>query len=152
MDADRIATLIRRFSVPDSRRGVLGIGLGSAIALLASPSSRAKKPKNRCKRTCGPCEKCRKGKCKTTFAGREACGGKCLPLCPSSPDLALVRNPLTCECCVANGDHGLLSVCLGDLCCSSICTIESCIGIEQGDVCAFDAQCESGSCVLGECA
>jgi hypothetical protein len=152
VDAERFGALIRRVTNSRSRRAILGIGFTHLLALLGTPSSVAKKRKKKCKKKCGPCEKRTKGKCRNTASGKEACGGKCVPACLTSPELVVVRNPLTCECCVANGQQVPSGVCLAELCCSGPCSSLACVGIEQGGVCAFDAQCESGSCVLGECA
>ncbi len=151
MDADRFDALVRGGIVAGSRRAILGVGLTSILFILTAPSSEAKARKKKCKK-CGPCEKCKKGKCRNIASGKQACGGKCVPACLTSPELIVVRNPLTCECCVANGQQVPLGVCLAELCCSGPCSSLACVGIEQGGVCAFDAQCESGTCTLGACA
>jgi hypothetical protein len=151
MDAERFEAQVRRIAISGSRRVILGIGLTLPLALLSVPSSKAKKRKKKCKKKCGPCEKCKQGKCKRVPPGSEACGGKCVPACLSTPELATERDPLTCDCCISNGQS--LEVCLIlTPCCSEMCSSGTCVGIEQGNVCAFDAQCESGICVLGECA
>ena len=153
MDADRFDARARLVTVSPSRRHILGFGLSFTVATLVAPGSEAKNRKKKCKKTCGPCKKCRKGKCRNTSSSKEACGGKCLPLCVSSPELATERNPLTCECCVSNGQSPGGNICLITVpCCSQKCDAGTCVPLEQGEACDFDAQCESGSCVLGECA
>jgi hypothetical protein len=153
MDAERFGAAIRRVTISGSRRVVLGIGLTHLLSLLGTRSSQARKRKKKCKKKCGPCEKCKKGKCKNTASGKEACGGKCVPACLSTPDLVAIRNPLTCGCCVPNGQSLGGNFCPAiDLCCSARCSSGVCIALDQGEACDFDAQCASEDCENGECA
>jgi hypothetical protein len=152
MDAGHFDALVRLVTVSSPRRAVLGAGLTFALAMLGAPDSEAKKRKKKCKSKCGPCEKCRQGRCKKIASGKEACGGKCLPLCSSTLELEVERNPLDCECCVANGQSfGTVCPVLAP-CCSGQCSAGTCVALEQGEPCDFDAQCESRNCDNGECA
>lgn len=153
METSRFDSLFRLVAMSASRRGAVGIGLSLTLAVLGSSESGAKKRKKQCKKKCDPCEKCRRGKCKSSSPGKEACGGECLPVCPSSPELVTERNPLTCDCCAANGQSPGGNICLISApCCSESCSSGTCIALEQGAACDFDAQCESRDCASGECA
>jgi hypothetical protein len=153
MDASHFDALVRLVTVSSPRRAVLRAGLTLTLVMFSARDSEAKKRKKKCTKKCGPCEKCKKGKCKNTASGKEPCGGNCVERCPSGPPLATERNPLTCDCCVSNGQSLGGNFCLTFApCCSAKCSSGTCVALEQGEACDFDAQCESRNCDNGECA
>ena len=101
-----------------------------------------------CGSTCGECaggQVCTGGLCACS-QGQELCGGQCRNACVS----ALVRNPVTCECCVPIG----LGCGFGADCCTgaAACTAGICRGGDEGDSCQFDAQCQQPlTCQIGRC-
>lgn len=101
MDAavfDRLTRIMWRIDMP-SRRGLLGLAAGSllgAAGLVHEAAGKRKKKKctKKIKKTCGPCRKCKKGKCKPKPNGPTCINGKvcftnsegvCVPctVCPS---------------------------------------------------------------------
>src|SRR5215217_1712982 len=107
-----------------TRRGITrllgGLALGGPLTLLGLGEAEAK-----CKKSCGPCKRCKKGKCKpkpagTACAGGTCQGGSCVLAACISQDPALVcaagcgvkadncGRAVTCPCqggqkCLANG-------------------------------------------------
>jgi hypothetical protein len=80
---------------------------------------------------------------------------RCREACPEGQ----FRNPITCDCCNANGT---LALCLDDvsLCCSGRCQIPNapgespvCVGVFFRQPCDFNEQCADGICsgTNGEC-
>src|SRR5215207_1857345 len=84
MDADRFDALSRSLTDARSRRGALASLLGATLGLVGLDRTEAKK-------TCPPCKKRKKGKCKKNKPDGTACpggtcrGGVCQPLVNSSP-------------------------------------------------------------------
>jgi hypothetical protein len=76
-----------------TRRAMLGLGAGGLLAALGLEGGWARKTKKKCKKKCGPCQKCKKGKCKPVAAGTSCGAGKQ---------------------CFANGSCKACDVCLGD--------------------------------------
>lgn len=160
MDGNRFDAFAKSISSTASRRRSLGALLGGGIAVfgLAKPDEAWSAKSGKCRETCGPCEACRKGKCKRKNGRKRCKPGTCellpgLSECPAGQ----VRNPTTCGCCQANGqtcEQGGGNP--GNLCCSGGCfdigerTI--CRGLPAGRRCEFGAQCQSGVCSSqGEC-
>lgn len=75
MDADRFDTLTRSFLRAGTRRWVIATAL-SAGFLATVDTARAGKRK-RCKRSCGECGRCRKGKCRPKPNGAVCSIGNC---------------------------------------------------------------------------
>src|SRR5215213_248587 len=83
-----------------TRRGMTrllgGLALGGPLALLGLREAEAK-----CKKKCGPCKRCKKGKCKpkpagTACAGGTCQGGACLPATATPPPPAPPTGPGNC--------------------------------------------------------
>jgi hypothetical protein len=91
MHADRFDALARFLTPVGSRRAALTVVLGGALATLGLDTTEARK--NRKKKSCPPCKKRKKGKCKkklpdgTACAGGSCQGGRCLaaPCVPQDP-------------------------------------------------------------------
>lgn len=134
MDTGRFDDFARALIAP-SRRTVLGLtvgGLFSSLGLTAAPAKK-RKNKKKCKKQCGPCQSCKKGKCKpkpddSACQGTGRClKGQCnpLPICVQ----ALQECPpvgSTVDCCsgeCANPPPPLLPACAfsgpGGLCVES---------------------------------
>jgi hypothetical protein len=80
MENDAFDSLTRSFTASHSdsmtRRGITrllgGLALGGPLAVLGWAEVEAK-----CKKKCGPCKRCKKGKCKPKPAGTACTGGTC---------------------------------------------------------------------------
>src|SRR5215213_4723115 len=80
MDTDAFTTLTRSLSSTQPRsttrrrltRLLGGLALGGPLALLGLSQAEAT-----CKKKCGPCKRCKKGKCKPKPAGTACTGGTC---------------------------------------------------------------------------
>jgi hypothetical protein len=112
VDVDQFDHLSRVVAQSSSRRAALGTV--AALGLAAAPVAARKKPKNGCKRGCGPCQVCRKnGKkkmCVTAPDGTLCTGGACQAgsCCQSScAGLGNVCGP------VSNGCGGTLTCTCG---------------------------------------
>ena len=84
---------------------------------------------------------CRDGVC--TCEGN-TCGGVCRAACAPVRE---TRHPVTCACCVKNGEDPPCSGC--GCCWSGVCNEPDevvCVGRGAGSDCTFDAQCASGDC------
>lgn len=71
MDHNRIDRMVRSLGLLAPRRAALGLGAVSLLGALGLDDSEAKKGKHKktCKKKCGPCANCKKGKCKPVAAG-----------------------------------------------------------------------------------
>lgn len=181
MDAQRFAAVVRSLAETPARRRVLHLLAGSTLGLLAGetwPAAARKKrgkgkkgsspggrrcPQPPCAPDCkgkvcgddgcgGDCGTCgggtrRDGICDCTNGNKELCGGVCRAACPPGR----LRNPLTCGCCIANGEPSGSALCSlpgGNECCSQICDpsgTNDCLG--SNGTCQFDAQCASSVCL-----
>jgi hypothetical protein len=151
MDATRFDTLIRSLTDGSSRRAALGVGLGGVLAALGLGESEAKKKRRRkkkCKRTCGPCQRCKKGKCRPKPAGIPCGdGGECLAngSCALSctMDDECDRLPSGCGCSPASAEG--VSHCYGH--------VNSCDEIpkkcESTAECPLGRVCQPTGCVGG---
>lgn len=92
---------------------------------------------------------CASGNCQDGVCTCEGnmCNGICRAAC-SAP--RSVRNPVSCECCVTNGQESLCGGNSCACCCSGQCggQVRVCVGFAFGMGCAFNAQCASGNCQL----
>jgi hypothetical protein len=79
MDVHRFDTLVRTFSTQGSRRRLFGLlgstALGGVLATSIADDADAKKKK--CKKKCGECQRCKKGKCKPKANGILCSTGFC---------------------------------------------------------------------------
>jgi hypothetical protein len=119
MDDRRFDSFVKALSSAGSRRGVLGIFGASALGLGAfvRPGlSAAKKRNKKCKKKCGPCKKCKKGKCKPKPDGTD-CGGT--KVCQSGACMCPT------ECC-ADADCGGLRECVANGSCAVLCADIDC--------------------------
>ena len=139
-----------------SRRGIIrflgGLTLGGPLALMASVDAGAK-----CKKSCGPCKRCKKGKCKPKPVGTACAGGTCQGGSCVAPQSASPSAP-TCTDGIRNGSET-------DVDCGGTCPrcadFKSCASRDdcrralcQGDVCrvcdpAITNQC--GQDTVGPC-
>jgi hypothetical protein len=80
MDADRFDALARILTTAGSRRA-LTFALGGFLALLVleRPDDTTAAKSGKCKQPCGPCARCKEGKCKHTAHGKRCKAGKCKP-------------------------------------------------------------------------
>src|SRR5215213_572946 len=122
MDNSAFDTLTRALNSSHAqsttRRGMTrflgGLALGGPLALLGLNQAEAK-----CKKTCGPCKRCKHGKCKpkptgTACPGGTCQGGTCIPAA-SPPSPPPPPPPLTCP----SGTFALVGRCApscGDAC------------------------------------
>jgi hypothetical protein len=150
MDAPRFDSLVRSLH---TRRSVLGLVAGiTALLGVAQDEAAAKK----CKKKCGPCKRCKKGKCKPK-TGSPPCGpcsvcraGSCVALCSAAecftsgddPDVCIrTCNPPCDTCSQCNPNTGQ---------CDPQCPVDDCIE----DFCRFqcDPPCgDCSTCVRGRC-
>ena len=84
MDADKFDALMHQVLDDASRRGVIRAGIGalSALALMIielGGGNDAAADSGRCKKRCGECQRCEKGKCRRTSRGKRCKSGKCRP-------------------------------------------------------------------------
>jgi hypothetical protein len=164
MDRGTFDTLTRAFTHPQpgrtTRRGitqfVAGLALGGPLALLGLTRAEAK-----CKKSCGPCKRCKQGKCKTKPAGTACTGGTCqkgacVASAPSSVPSASAAGCLAqCEGRVC-GPDGCGGQC-GPACRTGCCQNGTCVagnaeaacGLtgEACQVCGTDSSCPFGECV-----
>jgi hypothetical protein len=150
MDADRFDRLARSLTTGRSRRGALATLLGGALGLLGLAETAArkgrkkkgKKKKGTCKPNCIAPMTCQRGKCDCPDP-TVLCNGECYV---NTCNAGLAFNPLTCECCRANGSGGCFSG--PPSCCSNVCVevTNVCSGRNMGAPCDFGAQCASGFC------
>jgi hypothetical protein len=133
MDDVRFDILSRSLSTDQSRRTIArllgGLALGGPLALLRLAEAEAK-----CKKKCGPCKRCKKGKCKPKPAGTACSGGTCQrgACIADAPEPCVPQDPATvcaAGCGTRSDNCGRAVVCLcpdGDLClgngsCAQIC-------------------------------
>src|SRR5215218_6698724 len=139
-----------------TRRGITrllgGLALGGPLTLLGLGEAEAK-----CKKSCGPCKRCKKGKCKPKPVGTACAGGTCQGGSCVAPQSASPSAP-TCTDGIRNGSE--TDVDCGGTCprCADFKTCGSrddCRGaLCQGDVCrvcdpAIANQC--GQDAVGSC-
>lgn len=143
MDADRFDQLARLWHAPGSRRrliqNLLGLGLGARVSALAAEPSAAK--------SCPPCRKKKRGKCKkkkpngTPCPGGACLKGRCQPTtCSGGVDVCANCGPPNCICTRLAADPQT-AICVNSLACD-----QASIGCEN------DAQCgapSSESCIIG---
>ena len=89
-------------------------------------------------------------------SGEPPCQGLCRPACTGNSTFGTVRHPETCGCCYPNGTSGLDEATCDFFCCSELCTFVAgsgwtCVGRKNCHPCTFDAQCQIGECVGGQC-
>jgi hypothetical protein len=155
IDGDHFDTLTRGLANPASRRTALGVGLSGILGALGVTETAAKKHKKWCKKKCGPCQRCKKGKCKPTAAGtlctladgeEGTCqSGACVFTCaPGLTDCGgycadLQTDDNNCGAC---GNYCILfdPVCQGGSCCAP-----------TAFSCSDDEDCCSGNCANGKC-
>jgi hypothetical protein len=96
MDTTYFDALTKSLGESHSRRGITrllgGLALGGPLALLGLDEAAAK-----CKKKCGPCKRCKKGKCKPKLAGTACAGGTCQGgVCAPGAGPASPPPPLPC--------------------------------------------------------
>jgi len=143
MNTDAFETLTRSLigARPGSttRRGMTrllgGLALGGPLALLGWSQTEAK-----CTKKCGPCKRCKKGKCKpmpagTTCTGGTCQGGDCVPTAASPPPPPLPAPtcaetcPSACGFCFLRPGAPALCGDSGDFNCLDPCASDSdCLG------------------------
>ena len=135
MDAQRFDTIVKTLR---TRRSMLGLvaGIGAMLGVGADEAT-AKK----CKKPCGPCKRCKKGRCRPrpddTPCGQ---GGRCLKgRCNPAP----ICSAVNARCSVDNPGA----------CCSGICrgADQTCRRGNNGADCLTDNDCISGTCVGYRC-
>lgn len=153
MHAGRFDDLTRDFA-PRSRRRFFGIisGLGGVLALSAHGV------KAKCKKPCGPCRRCKKGKCKlkpegTACAGGACQGGACLPTAVSPSPLPPSPLPPPPPCTAVGvpcKDNAPGTCCTGKCGCldpaeiTCQCRFQDCLS--TGTACGTNNQCCDGGC------
>src|SRR5687768_15838555 len=119
MDADRFDALSRSLTDARSRRTALASLLGGTLGLVGLTKTAAKK-------TCPPCKKRKKGKCKKKKPDGSACAGG------------------TCQRGVCQPTPGPGDPCPGQTLCDGVCI--------STDECCTRADCPAGSlCCNGAC-
>jgi hypothetical protein len=133
------------------------------IGLLGLADVVAKKRKKKCKKKCGPCRKCRKGKCKATpGASCGACkicdgAGQCVNVADNTPcddgNFCTVNDVCTNGVCAGTaGNQG--QVCgtstyggTAIRCCNGSCPDPNCLPSgDTGDSCTVDDECFNLNC------
>jgi hypothetical protein len=175
MDGQRFDRLARLLGQPSSRRVILGLALGGGMGMLIEPREIYAKKRHRRGHKHHHHHQHKPSACEPDCTGKECgsdgCGGSCGTcagdaICQQEEGICFcagdicddvcrascgteLRDPLTCGCCKANGDS-----CVDEgsrSCCSGVCPFDTCLGRETDDQCEFDAQCSSGTCLLGFC-
>jgi hypothetical protein len=143
MDRDRFDALAKMFATVSTRRSTLAVlsALGLAGGLtIAEDAAARKKRKKKCKKKCGPCKKCKRGKCKpkpdgTACGGGKLCqGGACV--CPAGQKVCGGACIDDTECCGACPQ--------GETCCENV---GECKDVRNDD--GFCGQCANGQCPDG---
>jgi hypothetical protein len=154
MESTRFDRLIRIFSQHVTRRTALGFLSALGLADVLTPEAEGKKRRRKCKR-CGPCRRCKRGRCKPKANGT-ACGacatcqdGQCEAGCPG--ELSCQNNVCGCppgqKIC---GDECIAETqCCGDCpqgqtCCENV---GECKDLRNDD--DFCGQCANGQCPGG---
>jgi hypothetical protein len=161
MDAARFDALARSLTDRRSRRTAFGLTLGGVVVALTSSDLSAKKYKKKCKKKCGPCRKCKHGKCKPkpngTPCGASTHGGATIRCCNGAcPDPGCVPSGETGDSCAIDADCAAIDCCAqqGTTCePDSICF---CFFAEAGEPCGSDLDCSiaagsSTACICGTC-
>jgi hypothetical protein len=176
MDDNRFDALARLLSNPSSRRSAVSLTAGGILGALATAAATAKKRKRKCKKKCGPCRKCRHGKCKPKPNGTPcgACQICTAGQCGNAPDNTPCDdgNPCTvsdvCTNGVCDGTPGNQGQICGTSthggtairCCNGACPDPNCVPSGDTDVsCAIVNDClalaccaqQSASCNPGGC-
>lgn len=117
MDDFQFDTMTRIISTLLSRRTLAGaLGL-SVLGLESADAKKKDKHKKKCKKKCGPCEKCKKGKCKPKRAGTPCGAGqqcfvdgacKACDVCLGDCDFTSLQDAVT-----AAGDGATIQLCPG---------------------------------------
>ena len=137
MDADRFDAVSRLLGSTGTRRGTLAALLSGALGLSGLPGPDAAwAASGKCKKPCGACKRCQRGKCVRT-AGRIRCqrgkcvsvrngtrcstgtclGGRCAPFpTPPPPPCRTLRQECAGDCCgnlvCANSNCASFNVCV----------------------------------------
>lgn len=128
--------LTRSLPAARSRRAILilGLALPSWSGLIPGREEATARQRKRCRKPCGPCRRCRRGRCQSRPDGI-ACGdGKA---CVAGVCRLI---PPTCSDGIQNSDET-------DVDCGGSCG-STCI---NGRACAGDGDCQSGHCVSLVC-
>ena len=142
MDDARFENLIRALGGAFSRRRLTGwlsgSGLGAALGLMSRPGSVSAG----CGKPCGPCKRCKRGRCKPKPNDTPCKGdGRCLKgRCNPRPG------------CLARGEG--CSLAESGPCCSGVCGFgqsDRCVLGEAGTKCYTGADCISGQCIGYRC-
>jgi hypothetical protein len=146
VDAQRFDRLIRTLR---TRRSMLGLvaGIGAMLGVGADEATARK-----CKKPCGPCKSCKKGRCRPR-ADDTPCGqgGRCLKgRCKSAPLCGAVNARCSDQTC-RRGNNG--ADCLTDNdCISGQCVgyrcqgYVDCTGAPFGTICHTDGGCAFDTC------
>jgi hypothetical protein len=169
MDPTRFDTLSRTLGRLRSRRGLGRVVGGSALAAALGLLGAADPAAAGCAKKCGPCKRCKHGKCKpkpndTPCKSDGRClKGRCnpLPTCTPARQGCETANPGACCSGVCGG--GQSPTCVpgeaGDMClANSDCISEQCIGYrcqgevdcatkQNGTLCETNRACHDGACV-----
>jgi hypothetical protein len=149
MDGQRFDHIVK---ILRSRRSMLGLIAGIGSLLAVDPDEAAAK---KCKKKCGPCRRCKKGKCKPK-RGSPRCGacstcqgGRCVANCASADCANDICVP-PCDPPCAGGE-----ACIGGLCfaqCEPSCEAGSNQGCANGACADLGGGCDvfdAGSCFSG---
>lgn len=153
MDGERFDAVVKQAAVA-SRRGVFGLALGGALAALGGTADAA-----RCRKRCGPCKRCKHGRCRLTPNG-SACGsgnvcfnGVCVMAgtCSGAKDYCSVDTVcglVANDCrCFATVDGSSICGTYGITCGGSGCTSDSQCGPGEACVCAAGcSNCPGNGC------
>jgi hypothetical protein len=148
MDADRFDTISRLLGARGTRRAGFTTLLGGALglsALIDADEGRARS--GRCRKSCGSCKTCRKGKCVRTARGTRCKPGKCIAVrsgtrCPGGTCLGgrcapFPTPPPPCRT--------LRESCADDCCDGLVCDRNGC---DPGNVCIrpIGKPCDGDDC------
>ena len=156
MDAGRFGTLLRSLSSRPSRRGALAGLIGGVADLLVLRHSSEAAGRRRCRRPCGDCKRCRRGRCHKTNHGKRCQRGECKP----KPNGTACANYGSCQ-----GGTCIPHICAGQNACQAGFTVSGCHrnGASTTCVClvtadgapfcgagGFTSDCSTTPCPAGE--
>ena len=165
MDDATFDALLRALASRTIRRGVLAGLTGGLLTRGLASGEVSAASSGLCKKPCGVCEKCKKGRCKKKNGKKTCKPGKCQPkrfgaACGSGGQIC---QGTTCACPsgqkLSGGVCGVEPTCDGPgrpcstSCCSSVCfgpppaPNGACDVSRLGDSCREDVPCLGGTCI-----
>ena len=161
MDSHRFDAFARMLTDGRSRRGLVRLLAGLALGVLVSSRPEESWAESgKCKKKCGPCQKCDRGKCEKKNGKTRRKPGKCKPKANGTPCTSGVCQDGICDCAPGQQRSGGVCAtppnCVGQnqlctqgvtSCCSNTC-FDPCVSCEPacacsttGEACNTSADC-----------